>query len=237
MPYLNLDLDYFTHPKVMRLADNLGPHAVYYPIKLWCYAGKHFSDSGMLQACSKTQLEKAVGWDGETGKLIDSLVEFGFLERKGDFFKIHDWKQHAGHLSAFKKRAKTAAKTRWSKYASSTHQAGVKLSSSYAPNLSSPLLTSSLHLQKDSEKKEDGIAVVNGAKPKVVAVRGSVYPEGFEFDERAIELAKSFNLNPHKECAAFRDHHVAKGSIFKDWQAAFRNWMRNSVKFAAKGVR
>lgn len=61
--------------------------------------------------------------------------------------------------------------------------------------------------------------------------RGSIFPPEFTFDERANELAQSYGLNPHKELAAFRDHAAAKGRICKDWQAAFRNWLRNTVKF------
>jgi len=30
---------------------------------------------------------------------------------------------------------------------------------------------------------------------------------------------------------AFVDYHLAKGSIFKNWEAAWRNWIRNDIKF------
>jgi hypothetical protein len=33
------------------------------------------------------------------------------------------------------------------------------------------------------------------------------------------------------ETAKFRDYHRAKGSTMKDWPAAWRNWMRNSLTF------
>lgn len=89
---------------------------------------------------------------------------------------------------------------------------------------------------EDTEGQSIGRAA-SASPSRVVPLRGSVYPDGFEFDPRADALAKSYGLNPHKEQAAFRDHHVAKGTIFKDWQAAFRNWLRNSVKFAARGVK
>lgn len=73
---------------------------------------------------------------------------------------------------------------------------------------------------------------------KVVSIsRASGFPEGFQFNERADAMAKGYGLNVHKEFAAFRDHHVAKGSVFKDWDAAFRTWLRNAVKFAAKVAR
>lgn len=32
---------------------------------------------------------------------------------------------------------------------------------------------------------------------------------------------------------AFRDHHVAKGNLMADWDAAWRNWVRRSPSFAA----
>ena len=113
------------------------------------------------------------------------------------------------------------------------------------PSFPTPTPTPSLSLPTPEDLKKDiGLVLVkpdavlpNGSTRKVPSNRGSAYPEGFAFDERADGLAKSYGLNPHKELAAFRDHHVAKGSVFRDWQAAFRTWLRNAVKFAAKGGR
>ena len=152
MPYLNLDLDYFTHPKVERLVDALGIEAFHYPIRLWCYAGKHFSESGVLENCSVRQIENAIGWKGETGKLIENLVRFGFLNSRGETYRVHDWKQHAGHLWAFKRRAKSAAKTRWTVYATSIRQALVTNAKGCAPLLSSPNLSSPILIKKEEEK-------------------------------------------------------------------------------------
>lgn len=39
-------------------------------------------------------------------------------------------------------------------------------------------------------------------------------------------------VNLDAEVEAFRDFHQAKGSTFKDWDAALRTWLHNSVKFA-----
>jgi hypothetical protein len=81
---------------------------------------------------------------------------------------------------------------------------------------------------RGEERRGDNVLCAVAPTPKV---RASIFPDGFEPDERAQSLATSYGLNPHKELAAFRDHHTAKGSVFKDWQAAFRNWLRNSLKF------
>jgi hypothetical protein len=37
------------------------------------------------------------------------------------------------------------------------------------------------------------------------------------------------------EAERFRDHHRARGAVFADWDAAFRNWLGNVPKFNASG--
>lgn len=92
--------------------------------------------------------------------------------------------------------------------------------------------------ETESETEKSRGDCADAPTAKVISIsRASVFPDGFQFNERAEEMAKGYGLNVHKEFAAFRDHHTAKGSIFKDWQAAYRNWLRNAVKFAAKGGR
>lgn len=42
-------------------------------------------------------------------------------------------------------------------------------------------------------------------------------------------------INIRGETENFLDYHRAKGSRFKDWDAAWRNWMRNAVRFESNG--
>lgn len=44
-------------------------------------------------------------------------------------------------------------------------------------------------------------------------------------------------LDVDAETEAFKDHHAAKGTTFKDWDAAWRNWMRRAVTFNPNGHR
>ena len=119
MPYLNLDLDYFSHPKIIRLIGLLGPQAEILPIKLWAYCAKYHAGRGELPGYSAQEVEAAVGWAGESAKMVEAMLKINLLEKITDGYKVHDWLEHAGHLAAFKKRAKSAAKSRWLKYASS----------------------------------------------------------------------------------------------------------------------
>jgi hypothetical protein len=38
-------------------------------------------------------------------------------------------------------------------------------------------------------------------------------------------------VNVERETEQFLDYHRAKGTVFKDWTAAWRKWMRNAATF------
>ena len=57
-------------------------------------------------------------------------------------------------------------------------------------------------------------------------------PLDFAVTDAMREWAKENHLaNPDELLEAFCDHHKAKASKFTDWEAAFRNWIRNDAKF------
>jgi hypothetical protein len=68
-------------------------------------------------------------------------------------------------------------------------------------------------------------------KNKTIA-RSCVLPDDFTPDQTAIDMANETGVSITAELPAFTDHHTANGSTFKDWQAAFRTWLRNAVKFS-----
>lgn len=113
MSYLNLDLDYFSHPKTVRLVGLLGRGAEVLPIRLWCYCGKYHVESGKLTGYSAQEIESAVAWWGKPGELVEAMIRVGFLEEHDGEYGLHDWQEHEGHLAFFKERAKTAAAARW----------------------------------------------------------------------------------------------------------------------------
>lgn len=69
------------------------------------------------------------------------------------------------------------------------------------------------------------------ASKTLASSRAIPFPEDFKPDERAVAMATAFQFNAHILFTAFRDHHLARGTLFKDWQAAFRTWIRNEKKF------
>jgi hypothetical protein len=66
-------------------------------------------------------------------------------------------------------------------------------------------------------------------KPRAGANAGSFSPG----DSVKRWTAEKFPmLDFEEEVGAFVDHHTAKGSSFKDWDAALRTWIRNSAKWS-----
>ena len=119
MPTLNLELNYFEHPKARKLRARLGDSADVLPLRLWCYVGQFCNKhDGVLVGHDDLEIEEIIRWKGKAGAAIEALIAVGFLERLPDgILKVHDWEEHSGHLAAFGLRAKAAAKARWDKAA------------------------------------------------------------------------------------------------------------------------
>lgn len=76
--------------------------------------------------------------------------------------------------------------------------------------------------------------IVDADASKTKTGRATALPDDFAPNETAEQLSGELGLSLPDELAAFEDHHKANGSTFKDWQAAFRTWLRNSAKFAQR---
>jgi hypothetical protein len=91
--WLKLDNRMVDHPKTHALAAALGePLAGWYVIRLWSWATR-YAPRGQLPASLVPGLESALGWQGEKGLLLLTLVKSGLLdsvEGTGGF-EIHDW--------------------------------------------------------------------------------------------------------------------------------------------------
>lgn len=113
MPSINIDLDAFDHPKFRLLTDILGPGAEIIPVRIWLHCGKYHTEDGRLTRYTTKVLEAIGGWRGAHGKAVKALAEVGLLDAIEGGFQVHDWKEHAGHLWAYKVRGKKAIEKRW----------------------------------------------------------------------------------------------------------------------------
>lgn len=118
MAYLNLDLDYFEHPKTRRLIGLLGKGSEVVPLRLWAYVGKYHAVDGKLAGYSAQEIESVLGWWGESGALLAAMLKVGFVHCLPDGeegYEVHDWLEHQGHIIAFKEKARSMAQNRWEK--------------------------------------------------------------------------------------------------------------------------
>lgn len=72
----------------------------------------------------------------------------------------------------------------------------------------------------------------NIIKQKSRTAKSNQFPSNFTIKESHQVLAKKLGIHLDNEFEHFRDHHLAKGSTMKSWDAALNLWLRNAAKFA-----
>lgn len=137
MAYLNVDCDYFDHPKVRRLIGLLGKGSEVMPLRLWAYCGKFHPGDGRLTGYSAQEIESCIGWWGQPEALVSALEKVGFIERDDAGYHVHDWIEHQGHIVAFREKGKALAEARWAK-ARNTHS--IAASNAHSNALTKPNL-------------------------------------------------------------------------------------------------
>ena len=78
------------------------------------------------------------------------------------------------------------------------------------------------------------ILEASNPKPGRKAKAETTMPDGWQPSEAHSALATEMGVDMAREAAKFADHHQAKGSVFRDWDAAFRTWLRNAGDWARK---
>lgn len=147
MSYLNLDENYFSHPKIIKLVGLLGIGAESLPLKLWCYCAKFSKEKGVLENVTAEEIKHICQWPGAATDMLVALLAVCCIERiKESCYKVHEWEDHQGHIIAFHLRAKVNAKKKWDQYrkehASSIADSTASSSAgSNAPYLTLPNLT------------------------------------------------------------------------------------------------
>lgn len=90
------------------------------------------------------------------------------------------------------------------------------------------------HMENENEN-ENVKEVIGSKESEKRGKRASSCPADFQPTEEMVKWAIGLGVQDLvSETEHFKDHHAAKGSAFKDWSAAWRNWIRNSVKFSVK---
>ena len=72
---------------------------------------------------------------------------------------------------------------------------------------------------------------VSQDKPARKKTTAHTIPDDFVPNETSKALADELGISWEAELPKFRDHHLHKGTLGKDWNAGFRTWLNNAVKF------
>lgn len=116
MPDLRLELGFADHRKTKKLVLRCGEEAVRCLLRLWEYAARK-RVKGTLFGMSKEDIEIEAAWTGESGLLVDAMVEIGWINvDENGVFALHDWKQHQPWVYASEERSKNARRAAIAKW-------------------------------------------------------------------------------------------------------------------------
>ncbi len=193
----------------------------------WCWADKHAVD-GRVDGASSTTVDDVVQFEG----FATAMQAVKWLEIGEDYVAIPKHDRHNGE-SAKERSLKNQRQARW--------RAGKKPVGAHVDERASTSPSTR------EEKRREELKLVPPSPPtgkvngngqhrerKKPATRA---PGEFEITEPMWVWAQEQgvpNQRIEAETAKFLDHHKAKGSLFSDWPAAWRKWMRNVVDFAAR---
>lgn len=249
MPSINVDLHFFSHKKTMRLSAQLGDQAVTCLIRLWCYVGQHYPDTGSLGDMKDFEIEHISQWKGESGLFIRVLVSIGLIDIIDGCAHIHGWNEHAKHLIVYKERSKKAAHARW---ASRAVVESVELKKIDASCNASSMLEAFSPIEKSisyasciaSSNAKSDVSIVpihsntshsNTKNTKNKKPRKFPWPNDLSVTDELIKIAQEKGFDPYVEFEAARDHCLAHAKQYSDYAAFLRNWFRND-SYAKKKI-
>lgn len=220
-----------SHSDALRFMSNALRGAI---VTLWCYADEHVRDDDTLPCNAKT-LDSIVGIEGFCDAMPTEWVSesaSGHVLLPGYCVK--------NSLNAKRKKAASGAE-RARRYRQNKKAGSNALrkrdGESDAQRDGERYLGVTLGVDQDldQDQDEDKKETKNWSGAK----RAHQLPQGFAPTGSHKELAAELHVNLDNELAQFRDHHTAKGSAMKDWDAAFRTWLRNAARFkpVAKSTR
>lgn len=213
MPWFKVDDTFPHHAKVMQ-AGNAA-------IGLWVRAG-----AWSMQQLTDGQIPKHVVTTLGTSREAQRLVAVGLWTDEGDHYHFHQWDEGGRQPSRAQveadrhaarerqRRARESAKSRRESRRDSDRSSGV---SHGPPDPTRPVVPN---------------GTTQGARK-----RATQLPSDWAPNDKHGEIAEREGVGLKHEREQFVDFHTAKGSTFKDWDAAFRTWLRNATKYGSSNVR
>jgi len=108
--YIKLSTGYFNHRKTMRLKARLGETAYWIMPKLWTYAADNQPD-GDFSGYTPQEMAIILGYNDDASSMLQAMIDVGYMDKD---MGLHNWARRNEYHDTYSKRAKKAAKARWS---------------------------------------------------------------------------------------------------------------------------
>jgi hypothetical protein len=179
-------------------------------------------------------LQGQIWWaHGEPPNILTALIELYratlievYAVRGGTYVHLKGWEKHQRIDNAGKNRVPTPKDADVIAIVADTEIVA-------AVRGESPRLAAGPRPGMGEEREMEAAASPPPAKPKKSAKSETAIPTDWTPRTEERSRAAVSGLDCDSEAEHFRDHHTARNSRFADWDAAFRTWLRNAVKFSA----
>lgn len=231
MVWVRIDDGFAEHPKLARV----GPLGMAMQVAALCYCNRKLTDGFVPRSVARTLLDFEVDggglrWtlartSGHAGDDIDAewviglLVEAGIWEEVQGGYVVHDFgdyqplKDDVVDLSAKRSAAgRAGAAARWHADSNANGKSHSKPVAKECP--------------EPEPVPQEPTPPVEPPRRKRRATR---MPEGWEPTEAHRRVAAEERVDVDREAQRFRDWAEAGGHSKVDWDAAFRNWLRNDT--------
>ena len=105
---IRLSVDFWDHPKTLKLERKMGLPGVSALLRLWCWAGK-YRPTGFLSDMDSHDAAIAARWKGSPEDFVSSLIEIGWID-SGEILYLHDWNDHQTWAIGAPERSERARK-------------------------------------------------------------------------------------------------------------------------------
>jgi hypothetical protein len=202
--WIKMRIDLQSHPKIVRILSATGSdkfRAIGGLHAVWSVFDTH-SENGELKGYTPDLMDHVIGWPGFSA----AMVAVGWLTYDGvETLSMPGFDEHNGKSG--KRRAEDQKRKR-----------DARKQSEECPEDCGQIA--------DEKRTREEKRRINNKKKNA-----SQLPDDFTLNETSLAYAKDRGVNITTELDGFRNYHAAKGSTYKDWQAAWRTWCDNSVKF------
>jgi hypothetical protein len=221
-----------THPKTRKLARRLNvgvPTVIGHLHMLWWWCLTHRPD-GVLYDMDAEDIADAAGWIDNPVAFVDAMFDAGWLDDNGDALQVHDWWDGAGKTIQRRKYSTERQRRKRDR-----EQDSDQTDDSHAAVTRD---TQTGHVV-DSDSDRDRDKEVKPVVSRKRATQATVLPQGWTpTPEPDLIRAVGGQKTADRELDKFRDYWIAQPGAKgrkKDWQATWRNWLRNSQDFKQRG--